>query len=261
MYHDVVPGDPDASGFPGPGAARYKLSWTSFLAHLDGVSRATGGPPDVADDLLGARSPLSWSITFDDGGASMLNAAEELARRRWRGHFFIITNLIGRSGFLDASGIRDVRRMGHIIGSHSSSHPARMSSLSKEELLKEWHTSVTALSDVLGEEIHTASVPGGYYTRQVAVAAHKAGIAALFTSEPVRRPRWVADCLVIGRLSTRRNTTVREVAMAAAGNSTPWLRQYAGWNLRKPVKAILGENYEQLLTRLPLGRDRSSCRS
>ena len=43
-------------------------------------------------------------ITFDDGGASALAAGEELARRSWRGHFFIATDLVGRPGYLDWDG-------------------------------------------------------------------------------------------------------------------------------------------------------------
>jgi peptidoglycan/xylan/chitin deacetylase (PgdA/CDA1 family) len=254
MYHDVVSGDPDASGFPGPGPAHYKLPWTTFIAHLDGISRAVEGPPKVADDLLAARKAFSsWSLTFDDGGASMFDAGEELARRKWRGHFFIITNFVGESGFLDTSAIQELRRMGHVIGSHSLSHPARMSSLSEQELMNEWHTSLAALSEILGEKVRTASVPEGYYTRRVADAARRAGIAALFTSEPVRSPSWVGGCIIIGRLSIRRNTNAREAASAAAGRSSLWLRQYAGWNFRKPVKAILGEDYEQLVGKLRPG--------
>ena len=37
-------------------------------------------------------------LTFDDGGPSALDAAGELAHRAWRGHFFIVTSLVGRAG-------------------------------------------------------------------------------------------------------------------------------------------------------------------
>jgi peptidoglycan/xylan/chitin deacetylase (PgdA/CDA1 family) len=258
MYHDVVAGDPDESGFPGPGPAAYKLPWPIFVAHLDGIRGAVSRPPAVIDDLLAVRNTDSpaWSLTFDDGGASMLGAGEELVRRGWRGHFFIITDLIGDSGFLDAAAIPHLRKMGHVVGSHSATHPTRMSSLPDDELRKEWVRSVGALSDLLGEEVRTASVPEGYYARRVATAASKAGITSLFTSEPTRKASYVDGCLVVGRLSIRRTTPVREAAGAAAGRPAPWLRQYAGWNLRKPVKAMLGEDYEHLVAKLRTGRNR-----
>jgi peptidoglycan/xylan/chitin deacetylase (PgdA/CDA1 family) len=254
MYHDVVTRDPDASGFPGPGPTRYKLPWTNFIEHLDDIQQTVGRPPDIADDLLrGEQSGRCWLITFDDGGASCVQVGEELVRRQWRGHFFITTSLIGVRGFLDASAIRALRSMGHVIGSHSTTHPHWMGALSWEELRREWSTSIAILSDLVGEQVRTASVPGGYYKPAVALAAETAGIAALFTSEPVRAPRQVGACLVIGRHSILRDTSAREAARAAAGDSGPWIRQYVAWNLRKPLKALGGERYDRVRrTLLPL---------
>lgn len=262
MYHDVFSDDPDASGFPGPLAARYKLPWPAFLAHLDAIDTAVSRPPETAEaGIVEGEAHHSWTLTFDDGGASMLDVAAELGRRGWQGQFFVTTARIGEPGFLDAAGVQELRRLGHAVGSHSSSHPERMSSLSDERLLEEWRTSVDALSELLGVQVRTASVPGGYYAPRVAAAAARAGIAVLCTSEPVRRTRRVGDCLVVGRLSVRQGTPARDVAAAVAGKRSPWLRQYAGWNLRKPVKALLGDRYRQLRARLePLG-DRASDRS
>ena len=64
-----------------------------FGEHLDAIERAVGRPPAAVDAL----SDGDWMITFDDGGASALHAGEELARRSWRGHFFIATDLVGSS--------------------------------------------------------------------------------------------------------------------------------------------------------------------
>lgn len=246
MYHDAVSGDPDASGFPGSGPARYKLPWATFLEHLDRIADAVDGPPNTVDDLLdGARRSRWWSLTFDDGGTTALSIGKELARRAWRGHFFATTSLIGEPGFLDASGIRELRSLGHVIGSHSLSHPALMSGLREEDLVHEWCASVASLLDVLGEEVRSASIPGGDYANSVVRAAEKAGISALFTSEPVRTARRVEGCLVIGRLSVRKNTSPTKAARAAAGHPGPWAREYAAWNLRKPLKAIGGERYDR----------------
>jgi peptidoglycan/xylan/chitin deacetylase (PgdA/CDA1 family) len=247
MYHDVFVDDPDGSGFAGRGPARYKLSWAHFVAHLDAIAAAVPGPPLAVDDLR-TRSDLApfWSLTFDDGGISSLRTAEELARRGWRGHFFITTNRIGTDGFVDASAIAELLRMGHAIGSHSASHPARMSSLSFRELLTEWETSVAALSDLAGTKVEMASVPGGHYTERIASAAARVGIRYLFTSEPVETPARVDNCLVIGRFAVKHNTSVREAAAVASGRRAPWLRRYVAWNLRKPAKAIIGEGYERL---------------
>jgi peptidoglycan/xylan/chitin deacetylase (PgdA/CDA1 family) len=247
MYHDVVTVDPSASGLAGAGPDHYKLTWATFVEHLDRIGEAVGAPPSVVGDLSAARrASATWSLTFDDGGASALEVGEELLRRRWRGYFFVTTGRIGSAGFVDADAIRALDRMGHAIGSHSVTHPERMGALAEKDLLVEWQASIDALSSLLGKEVRTGSVPGGYYRRRVAVAAARAGIDTLFTSEPVRAVRRADGCLVIGRYSIRQHTTAEVAAQAAAGNSGPWLRQYAGWNLRKPVKALAGDHYDRV---------------
>ena len=79
MYHDVDEGNPDI----------YNVEPARFGEQLDAISRAVGRPPAAVEDV----SDGDWMITFDDGGASALYAGEELARRSWRGHFFIPTDM------------------------------------------------------------------------------------------------------------------------------------------------------------------------
>src|SRR4051812_27521780 len=170
LYHDVVlPGQVNSSGFPGGDSNIYKLDLDEFRRHLDAVAKT---------------NPHAL-FTFDDGGISFHDhIAGELEKRGWRGFFFIATNWIGRPGFLDVSRIRDLRQRGHIIGTHSCSHPERLSYCPFDEILGEWSRSVAVLSDILGEQVNAGSVPGGYYARNVAKAAAHAGIRTLFTSEP-----------------------------------------------------------------------------
>jgi peptidoglycan/xylan/chitin deacetylase (PgdA/CDA1 family) len=158
----------------------------------------------------------------------------------------VTTGLVGRDGFVDREAILELDRMGHVIGSHSVTHPELMGALPADALLREWEESVATLSDLLGRPVRTASVPGGYYRRRVALAAARAGITTLFTSEPVRTGRWVDGCLVVGRYSVLQTTTAADAAAAAAGRPGPWRRQYLAWNLRKPLKALGGERYDRV---------------
>jgi peptidoglycan/xylan/chitin deacetylase (PgdA/CDA1 family) len=251
MYHDVVDGDSEASGRSGAGPDRYKVTRQRFVEHLDRIEQKVGVPPAVADDLLAGRgsSPL-WALTFDDGGDTALRVGEELQRRAWRGHFFITSGVIGTPGFVDASAIRELDRMGHIVGSHSMTHPERMASLPESDLLREWSGSVAVLADLVGKDVHTASVPGGYYRKNVAVAAARAGITTLFTSEPVRSAHRVDGCLVVGRFSIRRDVSAEEAARAAAGEAASWLPAYVGWNARKLAKQLAGKRYESVRRKL-----------
>src|SRR5438876_831665 len=97
LYHDVVPpGQDDASGFPGAGAARYKLTAAEFVDHAAAIARAQAGRSLTAADLLGAPpGPADLLLTFDDGGVSAFTViADVLERHGWRGHFFITTDYL-----------------------------------------------------------------------------------------------------------------------------------------------------------------------
>jgi peptidoglycan/xylan/chitin deacetylase (PgdA/CDA1 family) len=201
-------------------------------------------PPAILHEPTEAsRGDRAWCLTFDDGGASALAVAEELRRRGWRAYFFVTTGLIGHAGFVDEEAIRELDRMGHVVGSHSVTHPEQMSSLAAEKVLEEWKESVATLSELIGRDVSTGSVPGGSYRRRVAVLAARAGITTLFTSEPVTAPRWVDDCLVVGRYPVRRGTSVSKAAGAATGHPAPWAVHYLGWTVRKAAKALGGKYY------------------
>lgn len=250
-YHDVVRKDGAPSGVTGVGRGHYALTWERFSEHLDAIAQAVTAPASILPEgAEAARALRDWCLTFDDGGASALEVGEELRRREWRAYFFITTGLVGRSGFLDHDAIRELDRMNHVVGSHSVTHPERMSSLPTDKLLAEWQASVADLSELLGRVVRTGSVPGGDYSRRVAALAARAGITTLFTSEPDTAPRWVEGCLVVGRYPIRRGTSARDAARAATGHPAPWLSHYVGWNLRKAAKAHGGTYYERMRRRV-----------
>src|SRR5215471_14863174 len=218
LYYDVVPsGDFESSGFPGGDAAIYKLELPEFEQHLNAIHAVISRPATVRElPHLQTRPTL---LTFDDGGSSAHTyIADLLERLGWRGHFFVTTNWIGQRGFLTPAQIRDLRSRGHLIGSHSCSHPPRMSYCSRKELLEEWNNSVAILSDIVGEQIDLASVPGGYYRRHVAETATEAGIRTLFTSEPRISSQVVNGCIVLGRFTIRQKVPPATVAAIARGN-------------------------------------------
>jgi peptidoglycan/xylan/chitin deacetylase (PgdA/CDA1 family) len=244
LYHDVVQtGHHDESGFSGPGPSRYKLEANEFDRHLQALKKATGSPPSlVTETPARGREPV-WFLTFDDGGASAPRIAEALARYAWRAHFFITVNRIDRPAFVTTEDIRYLHDLGHVIGSHSYSHPERMSHCSWDELLWEWETSADGLSKIVGEQVVTASVPAGFYSKQVARAAAAAGLKVLFNSEPVTRVRRVDGCLVIGRFALQRGTSPETAAALATSRPLPRLRQFAHWNAKKAAKTVGGEAY------------------
>jgi peptidoglycan/xylan/chitin deacetylase (PgdA/CDA1 family) len=249
MYHDVVAsGQEDASGFPGPDAALYKLEREQFAKHLHAIAAAVPARPASVlslSSLTKEKAPLL--ITFDDGGRSAYTSvAGMLEEKGWRGHFLVTTDYLDTPTFLSRDETRELHRRGHIIGSHSASHPTRMSYCSWDQLVREWKTSTETLAEILGEPVTVASVPGGHYSKRVAEAAALAGIRALFTSEPVMTCDVVNGCLVLGRYTVQRWLSPESAAQLACGHLTPRLRQLLFWNAKKLTKTLGGEYYLKL---------------
>ncbi len=243
MYHDVVPtGKPDESGFPGAAPATYKIDWPCFTAHLDALDRA--GIRPVAHDAEGLTD--GSLLTFDDGGGCALAVARALSERGWIGHFFVTSALIDTPGFAGASDLRAIHLLGQVVGSHSHTHPPRMSSLTAEEIAGEWAQSLQVLADIVGAPVTAASVPGGYTSKAVEHAAAEAGLVTLFTSLPTTRARAVGACTVLGRYAVRTQTTPEDAVALLTGRGTLRSRQAAGWAARSISKRILRGTYPKV---------------
>ena len=254
MLHDVYETSPEESGFPGPAAARYKLRRPTFEAQLEALKVARADDPVLlTHDVPPTRGDraLSFAITADDGGISYYTImADRLEALGWRGHCFVATDWIGRPGFLDKRQLRELRGRGHVIGSHSASHPSRFSACGWPRLIREWEDSCRLLADVLGEDVTVASVPGGYFSSEVARAARQAGLRVLFTSEPSTRLVHRRGLLVAGRFAIRHACGVDFARRLATGRATALWGEWLGWNAKKLLKTCLGETYPRLARRL-----------
>lgn len=250
-YHDIVPnGAWDESGFSGSAAATYKLTVEGFGDHLRALRQA-GSP--IVTSINGAPQDgvrPTVILTFDDGGSSYLTAADLLEQNGWRGCLFMTTSCIGNRGFLTASDLRSLQQRGHVIGTHSRSHPPRLSALPAQVIHEEWRASLGDLQDVLGTAVVVGSVPGGYHSREVAEAAAAAGLTLLFTSEPESRIERIDGCAVVGRYTLRRGD--RGAYAARLVGNAPFARsmQWCKWNAKKLAKAIGGTAYLRVRDRI-----------
>lgn len=204
MYHEVTD-DARSTGFQRPGALAYKHSIAAFTEHLRRIATATVSPGRVVD-IDFTQPGRHVLLTFDDGGKSALVAAELLAKHGWMGHFFIVTSLIGGRTFLDAQGVRALHSGGHVVGSHSHTHPMIFRAQAPAKMAEEWRTSCDILGQILGEPCVSAAVPGGDISGTVLESASDAGLRYLFTSEPWLVPRRVGDCWILGRYSVKITT-------------------------------------------------------
>lgn len=243
LYHDVVPNSHwDDSGFPGAAAAPYKFSSVNFTTHIAALDAAI---PARRREVLRGGDTCEFSnpvvLTFDDGGVSGYDPiADILEQRGWRGHFFITTDYMDRDAFLSPAQIRELRNRGHAIGSHSCSHPPRISRLPMHRIEEEWKQSSDSLSQLLGEQVKTASVPGGYYSHKVARAAASAGIEVLFTSEPTTAISLIDGCLILGRFTLWRGMSAHRAVDIAVDRLGARAQQSLFWNVKKIGKIAGG---------------------
>jgi peptidoglycan/xylan/chitin deacetylase (PgdA/CDA1 family) len=212
-YHDVTD-HPAETGFQRAAAVPYKLPVDTFRRHLDAIGEGPCRPTLITDIDL-TRGGRYLLLSVDDGARSALVAAEELNRRGWRAHFFITTGRLGSPGFLDAAGVRTIHAAGHVIGTHSHSHPDIFRELSDASMRAEWRESVARLSDITGAPCITASVPGGDTSDQVRRTAAEAGLRYLFTSEPTVTPRRENGCWELGRYCPKVGTEARYIGRLA----------------------------------------------
>jgi peptidoglycan/xylan/chitin deacetylase (PgdA/CDA1 family) len=237
-YHDVTD-VPTESGFQRNGAVPFKLGTSRFGEHLDRIAATSLTPALVTEvDLAGPGRHLL--LTFDDGGKSALRIGEELSRRGWRAHFFISTGLIGRRTFLDAGEIRHLRSCGHLVGSHSHTHPDIYRELDWERMVVEWRQSSDLLAQLLGEPCIAGAVPGGEISKAVLRSAGTAGLRFLFTSEPWLRPRIIGGCWVLGRFCAKASTAAYEIAELAR------FRGWTGKLLVRRLKSVAGRRVPPL---------------
>jgi peptidoglycan/xylan/chitin deacetylase (PgdA/CDA1 family) len=253
-YHEVTD-QPSASGFQRPGALPYTLTPQAFAEHLAQIAASDVRPTRVTD--IDFTQPGRFLVlTFDDGGKSAVYAGDELCRRGWTGHFFLVSSLIGRRTFVAASDVRYLASCGHVVGTHSHTHPDIFPDLSPERMLEEWRTSADAIGALLGEPCVTASVPGGDISRQVLESAAGAGVRYLFTSEPWLSPRAVNGCWVLGRFSPKVGTSparIGELARLRGWTGALVMRRLKG--LARAGLPLLYRQYVRRTTRAPAGAD------
>ncbi len=244
LYHDVIDGtNPDVSGFPGKNSAEYKINRDEFERHILAIKQSLKSPviTQITEKIYSTPPVM---LAFDDGGISCYEIiAPILEENGWRGIFFITTDCIGSSAFVNSVQIKELSDRGHVIGSHSSTHPKKITECTRDQLISEWSVSLKILSEILERPVTVASIPGGFFSKEVAETAIECGVKYLFTSEPVQKIWQLNECAIIGRFSVKRGDSASVAAEFASNKPLRIFRQYAYWNIKKVAKAIGGPLY------------------
>lgn len=234
MFHDVVNKDCEISGFQTIGAKQYELQEDRF--------------EQIVKYAINKSSNVVF--TFDDGGESFYKViAPILEKYDRKGIFFISTKYIGTNGFLKPNQIKELHERGHIIASHSHSHPRDISKLSFEQILEEWVKSKSILEKITRSTIEYASIPGGAISEQVIEAMVDAGYRFLYTSEPTINIVKSKYYEKIGRFAITHSSTDTYIGkmLSDANFRFKLLLRYKILGLGK---GLLGSNYNKLKQRI-----------
>lgn len=234
MYHDVYVKDTSESGFQNSTALKYKVRADKFETQVAAVAEA------VRNGLLVKEAIV---FTFDDGGVSFNTvAAPILEKYGMRGLFFIATKYIDMPGFLNKEQVAQLAERGHLVGSHSHTHPERISILSKDEIASEWQTSQAILTEILGQTPQIASIPNGYSSSAVLKVMSEAGIREIHTSEPTTKRSRKYDSEIVGRYAVTDDFTTAQV-MAIATDAATRHKMALRSQVLGVAKTILGPLY------------------
>lgn len=230
MYHDIVTTTDKTSGFQNESAFQYKVEATAFEEQVKAVD---------GKDVV---------FTFDDGGESFYTKAAPILEKYGRkGVFFIAADYIGTPGFLSKEQIAELSHRGHVIGSHSCSHPQNMSGMTREKIEEEWSQSVKVLSDIIGEKVIIASLPNGNSSKIIIEGVKNAGIEELHTSEPTTKKRSDSGVVIIGRYVVHDKMTTEDI-MRIVDDSNYRKKMHLKWRMLSIAKSILGNNYKKIKT-------------
>ncbi|MDF2522754.1 MAG: polysaccharide deacetylase family protein [Clostridiales bacterium] len=228
--------------------AKYLLTSSEFKTQVSAVSKLAIAAEPVGDikEINEIGSVTAAFLTFDDGYSSIVDIAHVLESEGLKGYFFIIGDRIGQKGYATKEELQKIRRKGHVIGTHSYTHPRNISRLEPKDIIAEWKKGIEVLQDILGEEILTAAVPGGFTSRRVIRAAAEAGIKLLFTSEPLIRVKCYPDIVVLGRYNITSSMNTSYVTELLRGNRFIRLRQFLIWNIKKVIKTVMGRHFVKI---------------
>ena len=232
LYHDVVDkANAEQSGNVTEGSLRYKISPDLFRSHLETIQASKYTVRTIPEE-----ERESVYITFDDGGSSMMHAADLLEEHDMRGHFFIITNRIGDDRYLSWPEVRELDARGHVIGSHTVTHAA-LTGCTSIDLQHELLESKRHIAEEINS-CETLSIPRGQYNETVYSAAKDAGYEYIFTSDPRRVS--TLNTRNLGRWNIWTDTTCDEVRQILSAAPLYYFRVAGRWRALALLKSPIG---------------------
>jgi peptidoglycan/xylan/chitin deacetylase (PgdA/CDA1 family) len=175
MYHALFDDTTAADADP-----RYAVSSAAFAAHIDMFVRCGRRLSSVQQLLAGERAG-ALALTFDDGHASDLRAAQMIAERVGVADFFINPSTVGSAGRLSWAELRSMSDVGMSIQSHGFTH-RYLDALPSAEVRAELVDSKRSIEDRIGRAVELFAPPGGRMRADLPNIARSLGYRAVCSS-------------------------------------------------------------------------------
>lgn len=169
-------------------------------------------------------------ITVDDGGVGNFHYIHPLLEKyELNAIFFIPTAYISgknnsRQNYMNSDQIKEISASGHIIGSHSHSHPRNIALLGREKVIDEWKRSKLILEDITGSSVTSCSIPGGFYSSNQLGILGELGYEKVFNSTPQYGLKNIDGLQIAGRFSIENTTKISVIKLLL--NRDPLVQSY-----------------------------------
>lgn len=246
MYHEVTI-DPERNKETRKIAPTYSMTVDKFQDQIEYLIENNYEVLSLLDIIKdGSDKPNKIYITFDDGLIGNYEYAFGILERfKCPATFFIKVDAVGQSRFMTWEHLRELRRHGHLIQSHTMSHPM-LETCTDKKIYEELKRSKKTIEDKIGDNVNCISLPYGSYRTRVLTIAKEIGYNAIFTSQLYGENRKSLP-YVIGRIPIKDNHTLTEFANLTNKNSKYFLKTLMVGQAKLMTKKIIGlGNYRRV---------------
>lgn len=201
------------------------------------ILNLTKGLTGLSSDITNCK----FIITFDDGFKSdIIYALPLLLKYEAKAIFFIVTEYVGKEGYMNWNDIRILHKSGMEIGSHSKTHP-NFKELNFTQICDELISSKNKIEQELGIKISSFAFPYGFYNNLAVNLANKLGYAFVYISDHGLISKESQKSLP--RNSINSQVSIKNIHKVLYPNIFKKVFWKCEDQLKKMIKFFLGESY------------------